>query len=118
MIIVHGRAPRSKLSRSALKRQQGRARAAKLQRMDLPKAERAPTRYTRPTPQIQSLNTNVGNTLNTNIMDPFQLAKERPEIAEEIRAKARRITLLYNKGVYGYVTDDMDVTTLGSRSRR
>jgi hypothetical protein len=46
------------------------------------------------------------------------LHKESPEVQKAIMEKANRATPLFNKGGYQYMTDGMDPTTVGSRSRR
>ena len=54
----------------------------------------------------------------TSIMDRMVLDKEPEHVKEEIIAKSKRIAQMYNKGGYQYITDDVDITTIGTRSRR
>ena len=54
----------------------------------------------------------------TSIMDRMSLDKEPEHVREQILAKSKRIAQMYNKGGYQYITDDIDVTTIGTRSRR
>lgn len=54
----------------------------------------------------------------TSIMDRVNLDKEPEHVREQILAKSKRIAQMYNKGGYQYITDDVDVTTIGTRSRR
>ena len=54
----------------------------------------------------------------TSIMDRMSLDKEPEHVREQILAKSKRIAQMYNKGGYQYITDDVDVTTIGTRSRR
>ena len=51
-------------------------------------------------------------------MDRMSLDKEPEHVREQILAKSKRIAQMYNKGGYQYITDDVDVTTIGTRSRR
>ena len=71
--------------------------------------------------KIPSLTTSIGSndaTLKRSVMDPRELAKERPEVQAATLSKSQRIAPLYNKGGYQYVSDDIDITTIGSKSRR
>lgn len=54
----------------------------------------------------------------TSIMDRMSLDKEPEHVREQIVAKSKRIAQMYNKGGYQYITDDVDITTIGTRSRR
>ena len=62
------------------------------------------------------LSNGIGNGYKRGVM--ANLHKEKPEVQKAILDKASRTAPLYNKGGYGYVTDDMDPATLGSKSRR
>ena len=53
-----------------------------------------------------------------SIMDQKNLEKESKETRDAILAKSKRIALMYNKGAYQYITDDVDLTTIGTRNRR
>ena len=53
-----------------------------------------------------------------SIMDRMNLDKEPEHVKQEILAKSKRIAQMYNKGGYQYITDDVDITTIGTRSRR
>lgn len=71
------------------------------------------------TEHIKSLETDTkieGN--RTSIMDPINLNRESKEIQEAILAKSKRIAQMYNKGGYQYITDDIDIKTIGTRNRR
>lgn len=57
-------------------------------------------------------------TTQQSVMDPMSLAKESVETRAAIIAKSKRIAIAYNKGGYQYVTDDTDLKSLGSRSKR
>lgn len=46
------------------------------------------------------------------------LHNEPEHIQKKILEKAKRIEIAYNKGGLVYVTDGMDIKTMGSRSRR
>lgn len=68
---------------------------------------------------IKSLDAGVkGAMAKTSIMDPFNLRKESEEVQEAIIAKSKRIASLYNKGGIQYMTEETDLTTLGSSERR
>lgn len=53
-----------------------------------------------------------------SIMDRMSLDKEPEHVKEQILAKSKRIALMYNKGAYQYISDEIDVTTIGTRNRR
>ena len=53
-----------------------------------------------------------------SIMDPINLNREPEHVREAIVAKSKRIAQMYNKGGYQYITDDIDVKTIGTRNRR
>lgn len=59
-----------------------------------------------------------GALAKTSIMDPFNLRKETEATQEAIIAKSKRIASLYNKGGIQYMTEQTDLTTLGSSERR
>lgn len=68
---------------------------------------------------IKSLDAGTkGAMAKTSIMDPFNLRKESPDVQEAIIAKSKRIASLYNKGGIQYMTEQTDLTTLGSSERR
>ena len=46
------------------------------------------------------------------------LHNEPAHVKRAILDKAKRVEIAYNKGGLVYVTDDMDIKTMGSRSRR
>ena len=52
----------------------------------------------------------------TGIMDAARLAKETPEVREAIIAKSKRLAPAYNKGAVQYITDDIDVKTIGRKN--
>jgi hypothetical protein len=54
----------------------------------------------------------------SSIMDPINLNREPEHVREAILAKSKRIAQMYNKGGYQYITDDIDVKTIGTRNRR
>lgn len=56
--------------------------------------------------------------LKRSVMDERSLRNEKPEVVEATKAKSRALMPMYNKGPVQYVTPDIDVTTIGSRSRR
>jgi hypothetical protein len=51
-------------------------------------------------------------------MDRTSLDKEPEHVREQIIAKSKRIALMYNKGAYQYISDEIDITTIGTRNRR
>ena len=53
-----------------------------------------------------------------SIMDKTVLNKESKEVRDQIIAKRKRIALMYNKGAYQYISDEIDITTIGTRNRR
>jgi hypothetical protein len=61
-------------------------------------------------------NTIDGNGIVRGVM--ANLHKESPEIQRAILDKASRATPLFNKGGYQFLTDGMDPTMVGSKSRR
>jgi hypothetical protein len=73
----------------------------------------------RKTTHIKSLESNDPIVCGrTSIMDRVNLDKEPEHVREQIIAKSKRIAQMYNKGGYQYVTDGVDITTIGTRSRR
>lgn len=55
---------------------------------------------------------------NHSIMDPMQLNKEAPAVQAAIIQKSQRIAPHFNKGAHQFVSEDMDMKTLGRKSRR
>jgi hypothetical protein len=71
------------------------------------------------TKKIPSVDTGVTGALAVkNIMDPLNLSRMSEEDREKVVAKSKRVSIVYNKGGYQYLTDDTDPTTLGSSERR
>jgi hypothetical protein len=68
------------------------------------------------TPEVQLSNTIVDGGRDKSIM--ANLYKESEAVQRKILEKAKRTEMAYNKGGLVYVTDDMDIKTMGSRSRR
>jgi hypothetical protein len=62
-----------------------------------------------------SLTSKLGIVSKPSIMDPMTLAKERPEVAEAIIQKSKRLAPAYSKGAYQYVTDGTDPADLGRK---
>jgi hypothetical protein len=56
--------------------------------------------------------------LKRSAMDPRSLAEESPEVAAQTKAKSESLMPMYNKGPAQYVTEGIDVKTIGSKSRR
>lgn len=56
--------------------------------------------------------------LKRSPMDPRELAKESLEVQEATIAKSNSLAPMYNKGALQFLTPGIDVTTIGSRSRR
>ena len=54
----------------------------------------------------------------TSIMDRINLDKESESVKEQILTKSKRIAQMYSKGGYQYIPDEIDITTIGTRSRR
>jgi len=74
---------------------------------------------TKSTAHIKSLESMDPAVCSRNsIMDKANLAKEPEHVREQIIAKSKRIALMYNKGAYQYISDDIDITTIGTRNRR
>lgn len=73
----------------------------------------------RKTSHIKSVETDtVAVCARTSIMDPINLNREPEHVREAILNKSKRIAQMYNKGGYQYITDDVDVKTIGTRNRR
>jgi hypothetical protein len=68
------------------------------------------------TDSIKTSDTIVDGGRITGIM--ANIDKEPEHIKKQILEKAKRIEIAYNKGGLVYVTDGMDIKTMGSRSRR
>jgi hypothetical protein len=68
------------------------------------------------TPEVQLSNTIVDGGRDRSIMS--NLYKESVAVQRKILEKAKRTEIAYNKGGLVYVTDEMDIKTMGSRSRR
>jgi hypothetical protein len=62
------------------------------------------------------LSNGIGNGYKQGIL--ANLHKESKEVQQQILDKASRCMPLFNKGGYQYATDDTDMTTVGSKSRR
>jgi len=77
------------------------------------------TVHIRSTAHIKSLESMDPAVCSRNsIMDRMSLDKEPEHVKEQILAKSKRIALMYNKGAYQYISDEIDVTTIGTRNRR
>lgn len=68
------------------------------------------------TEKVQLSNTIVDGGRDKSIMS--NLYKESVAVQRKILEKAKRTEIAYNKGGLVYVTDEMDIKTMGSRSRR
>ncbi len=68
------------------------------------------------TEKVHLSNTIVDGGRNKSIM--ANLYKESDAVQRKILEKAKRIDMAYNKGGLVYVTDGMDIKTMGARSRR
>jgi hypothetical protein len=62
------------------------------------------------------LSNGIGNGFKQGVL--ANLHKESKEVQQQILDKASRCMPLFNKGGYQYATDDTDMTTVGSKSRR
>lgn len=60
----------------------------------------------------------VGNGYKNDLWEKLLKSKETEETLKEIKIKASRSMPLYNKGGLQYATPGMDLTTVGSKSRR
>jgi hypothetical protein len=75
--------------------------------------------HARSTSHIKSLESTAPAVCARNsIMDRTSLDKEPEHVREQIIAKSKRIALMYNKGAYQYISDEIDITTIGTRNRR
>jgi hypothetical protein len=69
--------------------------------------------------RIPSVDAGVSGALAVkSIMDPLALSRMSEEDREKVVAKSKRVSIVYNKGGYQYLTDETDPTTLGSSERR
>ena len=68
------------------------------------------------TESTYQLSNGIGNGFKQGIL--ANLHKESKEVQQQILDKASRCMPLFNKGGYQYATDDTDMTTVGSKSRR
>lgn len=68
------------------------------------------------TEKVNLSNTIVDGGRNKSIM--ANIYKESEAVQRKILEKAKRTEMAYNKGGLVYVTDGMDIKTMGSRSRR
>jgi hypothetical protein len=50
-------------------------------------------------------------------MDPVMLARESPEVQQQIIAKSKRLAPQFNKGAVQYITEEQDLTVLGRKIR-
>lgn len=67
--------------------------------------------------KLPKLSNKIGNGFKTsNVID--NLANEKVDVQAQILSKAARVSPIYNKGGYQYVTPGEDVKTIGSKSRR
>lgn len=99
-----------------------------LSRVDTFRAERFTGSFTdykpkqgsyRKTDHIKSIVTDTPSVCaRTSIMDPINLNREPEHVREAILLKSKRIAQMYNKGGYQYITDDVDIKTIGTRNRR
>ena len=70
------------------------------------------------TSHIPSLVTNAKFVpARTSVMDPVMLARESPEVQEQIIAKSKRLAPQFNKGAVQYITEEQDLTVLGRKIR-
>jgi hypothetical protein len=53
----------------------------------------------------------------TSVMDPVMLARESPEVQQQIIAKSKRLAPQFNKGAVQYITEEQDLTVLGRKIR-
>ncbi len=51
----------------------------------------------------------------STVMSPENLAKESPEVREEIIRKSKRLVPLYSKGPVQFMTDEADPTDAGKK---
>lgn len=62
-----------------------------------------------------SVDSGSGIAAKKSIMDEMVLQREKPEVAEAIRQKARRTAPLFNKGGLQYISDGEDLTSIGKK---
>lgn len=75
-----------------------------------------PRPYQRSTPKIESVKPDLPTVAREAkpTLSPEMLQREKIAQAE-IERKKKRIGVLYNKGAYQYISDGMDLTTLGKK---
>lgn len=68
-------------------------------------------------PKVNSINTNTdpNATAYKSVMDPRNLAKEKPEVAAETIAKSKRIAIGYNKSGYMYLDNGISTKDIGKK---
>lgn len=67
--------------------------------------------------ELPELSNKIGNGFKSaSVID--NLANEKVDVQAQILSKAARVSPIYNKGGYQYVTPGEDVKTIGSKSRR
>lgn len=65
---------------------------------------------------IPSLETNTPFTgARNSVMEPSVLAKETPDVREEIIAKSKRISIPFNKGAYQYIDTPDQALNIGRK---
>lgn len=70
------------------------------------------------TTHIPSVTTNSKTTFGrTSMMERALQGHENQEVTEEIIRKSKRVGILFNKGGYGYITDETDIKTLGKKTQ-
>ena len=68
-----------------------------------------------PEPVIQSKQVVPVTVKITPKMSPEEYARREAEAQVEIAKKRKRTGVLYNKGAYQFISDEMDITTLGRK---
>lgn len=68
-------------------------------------------------PKVHSVHTNTDPNACAykSVMDPRNLAKEKPEVAAATIAKSQKIGIGFNKGAYQYIDDGIDTKDLGKK---
>ena len=68
-------------------------------------------------PKVHSVDTNTDPDACAykSVMDPRNLAKEKPEVAAATIAKSRKIGIGFNKGCYMFLDDGIDAKDLGKK---
>lgn len=67
---------------------------------------------------IQSITSTSKTTFGrTSMMERALQGQENQEVTDEIIRKSKRVGILFNKGGYGYITDETDIKTLGKKSQ-